>query len=64
MIVRSQGWLLFLYTPSDDPTQLHGHELYENACKSEGFFTQHLSIDDTTDDQGNPLLEEVVRANW
>jgi len=56
MIVRSQGWLLFLYTPSDDPSQLHGHELYQNSVKSEGFFTQCLSIDDTVDDQGKPLV--------
>jgi len=56
MIVRSQGWLLFLYTPSDDPLMEHGHELYKNAVANESSFTQHLTIDDTTDNGGKPLV--------
>ncbi|BFD45672.1 MAG: hypothetical protein DMENIID0002_03180 [Rickettsia endosymbiont of Sergentomyia squamirostris] len=28
MVIRNNGWLLYLYTPSDNPKLTHGEELY------------------------------------
>jgi len=56
MVVRSGGWLLFLYTPSDDPNKPHGEDLYRKAWGRQGYFAERLTIEDTFDHQGNPLV--------
>jgi hypothetical protein len=56
MIVRSGGWLLFLYTPSDDPKKPHGEDLYRKNLGREGYFVECLTIEDTFDHGGKPLV--------
>ena len=56
MVVRSGGWLLFLYTPSDNPNKPHGEDLYRKALGRQGYFVERLTIEDTSDHQGNPLV--------
>lgn len=57
MLIRSNGWALYLYTPSGDAGKRHGWDLYNNLKESESAFTQRLTIDDTTDHNGKPLVE-------
>ena len=56
MITRSNGWLLYLYTPSDDNRRAHGENLYTGALDKEGYFTQLLTIEDTTDHNNKALV--------
>jgi phage terminase large subunit len=56
MMVRSNGWLLFLYTPSDDPKKNHGEDIYRKSLGREGYFVERLTIEETADHEGNPLV--------
>jgi hypothetical protein len=58
MLVRSKGWALYLYTPSDKPEDTHGEALYHTALEDKDAFAQLKTIHDTTDHYGNPLVTE------
>ncbi|WP_417905573.1 hypothetical protein [Candidatus Tisiphia endosymbiont of Micropterix aruncella] len=58
MVVRNNAWLLYLYTPSDNPKLTHGEELYIKYQNSPGVFCQIRTIEDTTDHEGKPLVEK------
>lgn len=62
MLVRSKGWALYLYTPSDNPYDTHGETLYEEAKNDPDSFADCQTIDDTTDHDGKPLLTEKDMA--
>lgn len=55
MIRRSNGWLLYLYTPSGDPKKRHGRDLYEAARLDSESFCDLKTVEKTTDYQGNSL---------
>ena len=62
MILRNNGWLLFLYTPADDPKLTHGEILYERYKSDKDVYCEIKTIDDTTDLKGNRLYTaEQVR---
>tara|TARA_B110000503_G_C7148733_1_gene414156 strand:+ start:825 stop:2207 length:1383 start_codon:yes stop_codon:yes gene_type:complete len=56
MLIRSKGWVLYLYTPSGDVTKTHGYDLYEKLAKKKNAFAQTLNITQTSDHDGNPLV--------
>jgi hypothetical protein len=56
MMARSNGWLLFLYTPSDDPKKSHGEDIYRKSLDRPGYFVECLTIEDTADHEGKPLV--------
>ena len=56
MIVRSKGWIVYLYTPSPDSKQTHGFDLYERLKSEKNIFTQILTIEDTADSNGGRLV--------
>lgn len=55
MIRRSNGWLLYLYTPSDDPKKTHGRILYNEAKIDPDSFCDLKTVEETTDHEGNSL---------
>ena len=56
MLIRSKGWALYLYTPSDNPHDQHGQHLFEEAQNDPDSFATLNTIDQTTDHDGKPLL--------
>ncbi len=58
MVIRNNGWLLYLYTPSDNPKLTHGEELYRKYQDSPEVFCQIKTIEDTTDNEGQPLVDK------
>ncbi len=64
MLIRSKGWILYLYTPSGDNTKLHGYDLYKSLSKNKDAFVQKLDITQTSDHAGKPLVtkEELEGA--
>jgi hypothetical protein len=62
MLIRSKGWALYLYTPSDNPNDLHGEFLYEEAKKDPASYSDLKTIEDTTDHDGERLLTEKDMA--
>lgn len=56
MIKRSDGWLLYLYTPCDKKKMKHGEDLFFGAQGRDGWFVERKTIEDTTDHDGNPLI--------
>lgn len=59
MIVRNNAWLLYLYTPSDDPRLTHGEELYLKYKDDKNAYCEIKTIEDTTDHEGKPLVEQA-----
>lgn len=53
MLVANKGWALFIYTPRG---QNHGYTLYECALNSREWFAQILTVNDTCDEKGNPIV--------
>ena len=56
MLIRSKGWVLYLYTPSGDTGKTHGYDLYEKLAKNKNAFAQVLNIKETSDHEGNLLV--------
>ena len=56
MTRRSNGWLLYLYTPSDDPKKPHGKALYNAAKADPNSFCSIKTVEETTDHEGNSLF--------
>jgi phage terminase large subunit len=59
MLIRSGGWVLYLYTPSSDSAKTHGYDLYKKLEEEEGAFAQILNIEQTSDHEGNPLIKDT-----
>ncbi len=58
MVARNNAWLLYLYTPSDDPKLTHGEDLYLKYKNNPDSFCEIKTIEDTTDHEGNPLVDK------
>ena len=56
MVARNNAWLLYLYTPSDDPRLTHGEDLYLKYKDDSNAFCEIKTIEDTTDSLGKPLV--------
>jgi len=56
MLIRSKGWVLYLYTPSSNSRMTHGEDLYESFKAKDDCFAEILTIEDTSDHDGNPLV--------
>ncbi|WP_342270059.1 hypothetical protein [Rickettsia endosymbiont of Orchestes rusci] len=56
MVIRNNSWLLYLYTPADDPKLTHGEELYLKYKDDENAFCEIKTIEDTTDHDSKPLV--------
>ncbi len=63
MVIRNNGWLLYLYTPSDNPKLTHGEELYRKHQDNPEVFCQIKTIEDTTDNEGQPLVDKNKLAS-
>lgn len=60
ILAENGGWAMFIYTPRGNN---HGYKLFEAAKRSDGWFASHLTIDDTTDHNGNYIVSpEVIDA--
>ncbi|HJD56399.1 MAG TPA: hypothetical protein LFW21_07350, partial [Rickettsia endosymbiont of Pyrocoelia pectoralis] len=59
MIVRNNAWLLYLYTPSDDPRLTHGEDLYLKYKDDKNAYCEIKTIEDTTDHKGKPLVDSA-----
>ena len=53
ILVENSGWAIFIYTPRG---YNHGKELYDQACQSEVWFSQKLTIDQTFRPDGTPIV--------
>jgi len=63
MVARNNAWLLYLYTPADDPSLSHGEELYLKYKDDKDAFCEVRNIEDTTDHEGRPLVEKEKLAS-
>ncbi|MHC4984328.1 MAG: hypothetical protein ACYTF6_14325 [Planctomycetota bacterium] len=57
------GFAIFIFTPRGHN---HGHRLYLNACKSDNWYTELLTVEDTKREDGSPVIsvedvEEEIR---
>ncbi len=57
MFERSRAWVLYLYTPSDDPRLTHGEELYNKYKDDKNTYCEVKNIEQTTDHDGRPLYD-------
>jgi hypothetical protein len=60
MVARNNAWLLYLYTPADNPGLTHGEELYLKYKDHKDAFCEIRTIEDTTDNSGKPLVPEAA----
>ncbi len=63
MVARNNAWLLYLYTPADDPKLTHGEELYLKYKDNPEVFCEIKTIEDTTDNEGKPLVDKNCLKN-
>ncbi len=56
MLIRSKGWILYLYTPSGDAKMTHGYDLFEQLKEQKDGFAEVLTIEETFDHNKNPLI--------
>ena len=56
MIIRSNGWMLYLYTPSSDSKMSHGYDLFEKLSAEKDAFAEILTIEQTQDHDGKALV--------
>ena len=63
MVARNNAWLLYLYTPSDDPKLTHGEELYLKYKDNQQAFCEIRTIEDTCDHEGKPLVDKDKLAS-
>lgn len=59
IIIGNKGTAVFAYTPMGSN---HGEKLYEGHKNDPKWFVQRLTIDDTKDEEGNPIVstEEIM----
>lgn len=57
MLLENGGWASFNFTPRG---KNHAHKLWELAKKNPEWFTQILTIDDTKDLNGNPIISREM----
>jgi phage terminase large subunit len=57
MLLENGGWASFNTTPRG---KNHAYDLWELAQDNPKWFTQLLTIDDTYDDEGNPIVTEEM----
>jgi phage terminase large subunit len=55
ILVGNNGWAIFCYTPRG---KNHGYNLFNNASRHKNWFSKLLTIDDTFDEYGNPLVTQ------
>ena len=55
ILTENKGWALFASTPRGEN---HFYDLYEMAKNNKDWFCQKLTIDDTRDDLGNPIITQ------
>ena len=53
ILMENGGWAIFVYTPRG---KNHGFKLYEGARKSDEWFSSLLTVKDTRDSDGNPVI--------
>ena len=60
ILAENGGWAIFIYTPRG---KNHGFKLYDMASKNPHWFSSHLTVEDTFDREGNPLIgQDVIQA--
>lgn len=52
---ENQGWALFPYTPRGIN---HGYDLHTMAMSNDDWYAESLTVEDTTDELGNPLVTQ------
>lgn len=57
MLLENNGWASFNTTPRGEN---HAYELFQLAEKNPKWFTQLLTIDDTYDNEGNPIVTKEM----
>jgi len=55
ILAENGGWSIFNSTPNG---KNHFYEMYKNAVKNQKWFTQFLTVDDTFDWEGNPIITQ------
>ena len=60
ILAENGGWAVFIYTPRG---KNHGHSLYQMAKKSNEWFCQNLSINDTKREDGSPVISSDTIDN-
>lgn len=69
ILLENGGWAVFIYTPRGHN---HGYKLYQNAKRSDNWFHQLLTIDDTgvmtdadlEEERENGMTEELIRQEY
>jgi poly-beta-hydroxyalkanoate depolymerase len=56
ILAENGGWAVFIYTPRG---KNHGHSLYQMAKKSNEWFCQNLTINDTKRADGSPVYHRT-----
>jgi phage terminase large subunit len=60
ILAENGGWAVFIYTPRG---KNHGHSLYQMAKKSNEWFCQNLTINDTKRADGSPVISSDIIDN-
>jgi phage terminase large subunit len=64
MLLRSDGWAVYVYTPTDKEWESHGYDLYKKAKEDKNWYCDLRTIENTTDNDGVPLVSpEKLRTN-
>lgn len=53
ILLENGGWAIFVYTPRG---KNHGYDLFRMADKNIKWFCEKLTVDDTLDSEGNPIM--------
>lgn len=57
ILAENGGWAMFIYTSRG---KNHGYSLYEMAKGNPKWFCSLLTVDDTKDEEGNPIISQEV----
>ena len=57
ILAENDGWAAFIYTPRG---KNHGWSLYNMARKSEGWYCENLTVNDTSREDGSPIITPEV----
>lgn len=57
IMAENEGWAAFIYTPRGHN---HGYDLYYNNAKNPRWFVSMLTVDDTKDESGKPIVSRDI----
>ena len=57
ILAENDGWASFIYTPRG---KNHGWSLYNMARKSEGWYCENLTVNETSREDGSPIITPAI----